>query len=333
MLKKLLNKRYPTKVIRENSKINVLVHNDLDGTGCLYLISKVFGEENISFIKTSYKGLLDNLNFLIEDLEKNNKEKLIVCDLGLNSYLKNKINWDKVKGKLIWLDHHQWDKETLNFVRQYGEVIVDTSKCATAVVFDYFKNTYNFKFSEFDERVVEIICDFDLWKMKEEISWKLSLALMDYDLEKYRLEKLNRGIIFDNELEKIYEKNEKKIKKLIETYKKRGIILEHNGERILLVFDDRNNSLFISHVFENLKKDYDSLILVTNTGRVSLRGKNNVLDIAKRFGGGGHIKAAGGFVNYPYIFRKINKWLFKLGIYPKKNYIINIIKNEQNKDN
>jgi len=327
LFKKISKKNYPTKILRENSKINVLVHNDLDGTGCLYLISKVYGEENISFIKTNYKNFLSNLNFLIEDLEKNKKEKLIVCDLSLNKGLENKINWEKIKGKLLWLDHHQWEKNTLDFVKNFGEIVVDTNKCATGVTFDYFKDKY--KFSEFDKRVVDLICDFDLWKMKEKLSWKLSLSLMDYDLEKYRLEKLNRGIIWDNELEKIFEKNKEKVKKLVSKYKNRGILIEKNNEKILLVFDKRDNSIFISHVFDKLKKDYDSLILVTDTGKISLRGKNNVLDIAKRFGGGGHIKAAGALINYPYILRKINKWLFKLKIYPKLNQIISTIKEDK----
>lgn len=319
-------RRYPTKVIKENSKINVLVHNDLDGTACLYLISKVFGEENISFIKTNYKDFLDNLNFLIDDLEKNNKEKLIVCDLSLNKGFEKKVNLEKIKGKLLWLDHHQWDNEVLNFLKNYGEIVVNTNKCATGVAFDYFKKT--FEFSEFDKRLVEIICDFDLWKMKEELSWKLSLALAGYDLEKFRKEKLNKGILWDNELERTFKENKKKIEKLVKKYKEKGIILEKDKEKILLVFDERDNSIFISHVFDELKKDYDSLILVTDSGKMSLRGKNNVLNIAKRFGGGGHIKAAGALVHYPYLLKKINKWLFKLGIYPRLNYIIKNIKEE-----
>ncbi len=320
--------RLPNYNNNENARINILVHNDLDGTGCLYLLTKVYGEDNINFIKTSYRNFVKNFNRLAEDLEKNNREKLIVCDLGLNKGAADKLELEKVKGKLLWLDHHQWSEEDLKKIKEYGEIVVDTNTCATGVVYNYFKDKT--KFSEFDKELVELICDFDLWKLKNPITWKLSLALMNYDLERYRKEKLNKGIVFDNELEEIYKKNEKLIEKLIKKYKKKGELFEKDGEKILISFDNRDNLLFITHVFEKMKKDIDSLILIDENGKMSMRGKNNVLKYAKMFGGGGHIKAAGARIDYPKILRKLNKLLFLVGIYPKKNEIIKKIKESNN---
>jgi oligoribonuclease NrnB/cAMP/cGMP phosphodiesterase (DHH superfamily) len=311
--------RLPLFNNNKNAKINVLVHNDLDGTGCLYLLSKVFGEENINFVKTSYKSFVKNFNRLASDLKENNREKLIVCDLGLNKNQIDKLNLEDVKGKLLWLDHHQWDKEIIDKIKEYGEIVINTETCATGVVYNYFKDKFNF--SEFDKELVELICDFDLWKLKKPITWKLSLALMNYDLEKYRKEKLNKGIVFDDELESIYEKNEQKIKELIEKYEKRGIKFNKDNEKILLAFDDRDNLLFITHLFEKLKEKYDTFIMVDQNGKMSFRGKTNVLKYAKAFGGGGHLKAAGAMINYHPFLKKINKLLFKLKIYPKSKEI------------
>ncbi|MEO2154309.1 MAG: DHH family phosphoesterase [Nanoarchaeota archaeon] len=311
--------RLPLFNNNKEAKINVLVHNDLDGTGCLYLLSKVFGEENINFIKTSYKSFVKNFNRLANDLKENNREKLIVCDLGLNKNQIDKLNLENVKGKLLWLDHHQWDKEIIDKIKRYGEIVINTETCATGVVYNYFKDKFNF--SEFDKELVELICDFDLWKLKKSITWKLSLALMNYDLEKYRKEKLNKGIVFDDELESIYEKNEQKIKELIEKYEKKGIKFNKDNEKILLAFDDRDNLLFITHLFEKLKEKYDTFIMVDQNGKMSFRGKENVLKYAKAFGGGGHLKAAGAMINYHPFLKKINKLLFKLKIYPKSKEI------------
>jgi oligoribonuclease NrnB/cAMP/cGMP phosphodiesterase (DHH superfamily) len=313
-VKKLIEKQKKEKV-----KINVLVHNDLDGTGCLYLINKVFKNAEVNFKKVSYSKLVEKFNELALDLEENNKELLIVCDLGLNKRILDKLNLKAVKGKLLWLDHHIWDKELKKKLSEYGEIVINKKTCATGIVFNYFKEFLNF--SEFDKNLKEIICDFDLWKLKKKISWKLSLALINYNLERFRKEKLEKGILFDEELEKNYLKNLRKFENLVKKFEKDGEVLKTKRGKLLMAFSNKKNMIFISHLYEMLKNKYDGFILVGESGKISLRGKIQVNDIAQEFGGGGHLNAAGGLVNYSKLQKFLNKILFKLRIYPKKEEI------------
>ncbi len=308
---------------KENIKINLLIHNDLDGFGCLYFLKKIFKEKNIYYLATNYKEFPIKFNKLSEDLQKNKKDFLIVCDLGLNSKVLKKLNLKNVKEKLLWFDHHIWDEICEKEIKKNGLLLIDISKSTSEIIYDFFQQYTNYKaFDKFDEKLKKTISDIDLWKIKKEESFKLSLALINYDLKKY-LAKLEKNKLFDEELEKKFEKNKQKLFKIKSKIEKKGKILKTKRGVFLLSSINSKEALFISHLYELLKEKYDGLILVNENGKVSLRGKVKVNDIAQKvFGGGGHLYAAGGFISYPKLIRILNKIFFKFNIIPYEKEII-----------
>jgi len=151
-----------------------LSHTDLDGYGCQLISKKIFPNGN--FYNANY-GLevTTNIDIILETIKNtiNKQENIffLISDLnltpdearGLNRSIIN-LNNDGFKIKLQLLDHHATGETSANKHEWY---YLDTSRCATKIVFDYFCEHYEeFLPSCSDDFItlVEAINDVDIWQ-------------------------------------------------------------------------------------------------------------------------------------------------------------------------
>jgi len=111
-----------------------LSHNDTDGFGSQYIVSKLF--ENIKYFNSGYGEKIDeNLKKILKKIKK--KDMLLITDLNLT--MKQAIFLDdkrKEKGfKLLLIDHHGTGEKVAKRFDWYN---LDTSKCATQLTYEYF---------------------------------------------------------------------------------------------------------------------------------------------------------------------------------------------------
>jgi len=151
-----------------------LSHTDLDGYGCQLISKKIFSDGN--FYNANYglevKTNIDIILKIISNI-KNKQEDIffLISDLNLtpdearslNRSIIN-LNNDGFKIKLQLLDHHATGEISANKHEWY---YLDTSRCATKIVFDYFCKHYEeFLPSCSDDFItlVEAINDVDIWQ-------------------------------------------------------------------------------------------------------------------------------------------------------------------------
>ena len=283
-------------------KIFNLSHKDLDGVVSTYLIRKFFGRKNVDYKLTNYKDFEEDFNNI-----SGNIDYLFVSDLN---WTRGSLFIGRFKNKIIWLDHHKWNESIVNIVKEFGEIIIDEEKCGAEIVYEYLeKNKEKFgieksPFNKKDEELLKLTHDFDLGKFKIERSKKLSLALLLMDVEEYLKKVLERGKIWDNRVSAYYKWAKEKLKSIKEKVLDEGLETVLEGKRILIDMVYGKDIFFSTHLFNELKEEYDLLILYNENGKISLRGKIPVIEIAKYYGGGGHLNAAGGNLRfvYPYYY-------------------------------
>jgi phosphoesterase RecJ-like protein len=273
------------------------VDPDGDGIGCMVALWRTLRAKNISSFMIWDEEVPERLNFLIEDCEITKNEPdvydiAVVLDSGDLNRLKPKFKRMLVKcEKVINIDHHKSNVMfgDINFVDVYSSSasemvleLVDTLD--VELTFDIALPIY-----------VGIITDTGCFsyvntKVKTHLN---AIRLIKAGVDPYLVYKVlneNRDIKFLRFLGNVLK----------------SIKLESNG-RIALIkitedmlnanqFDSREINGFID--FARSVKGIDVAVLMREENgkvRVSLRskGKVDVNEVAKAFGGGGHEKAAG----------------------------------------
>lgn len=211
--------------------------------------------------------------------------------------------WDlnnQVK-KIFWFDHHITHESSLKvFPERLNniEMVLDCKKSGATITWDTLFNT------ESRPLIVNIVEDRDLWKFKLTFTKEYSEAIY-YDIKDPRDSRWSILFAEDNTIatdifedwrikgEILLKVKQDRINKII----KSGYYGTIKGCRAYYV----NSSVDISEIGEEIYLSHaDPIIAViysytgTDTLRVSLRSNCiNVCEIAKEFGGGGHMNAAG----------------------------------------
>ena len=300
-----------------------LSHTDLDGYGCQFLTKEYFKEGlffNANYgleVKLSLEKILLEINnnldkeifFLISDLNLTYKESK-----QLNNDI-NRLNENGANVKLQLLDHHgSGEKSAANFDWYF----LDTSRCATKIVFDYINN----ELDGFDEDrrneiepLINAINAIDIW-LEDQVEYfefgKVCLRLINKasevngtlfpDLNRdYRIYLLNEAakyvtlehgnILLDNEVHFIKKRYlqlndiDNTIDNLSATYLVN--ILENKKEDLTVTYKEHKGLLTFSlgsisipaNAFLKANKDYDFFIDISRKGNASFRA-DGVVDVS-----------------------------------------------------
>jgi len=314
------------------TKLFHISHTDLDGYGCQLIAKKIF--PNGTYFNANY-GLevKSNIKTVLEQIEKlpNQEIFFLISDLNLTTDESkslhkniNKLNENGYKIKLQLLDHHATGKPSAD---KYDWYFLDTSRCATKIVFDYFSENYS-EFlplcSEGFKTLIEAIDDVDIWHDEDpyfefgKVAMRLisqaneiNSTLFPNQNRKYRLDMLEKAIEFINkedghiELDdnihflkkehlKLCDKSDtldnlsaKHLVYLLED-KKEELTIYHDGHKGILTFTLTNISI-PANAFLKANPDFDFFINVGRRGSVAFRadGKIDVSKMAQAIAGGG----------------------------------------------
>lgn len=321
-------KKFAKKVNRINlsldSKILLLTHNDLDGSGSAVLLRSIF--DNVTVVHCSnatmdYQIKQSIVNKEICDLY----DAIFVTDISCTAYTASQINHDPDIVKLFLLDHHT----TAAYLNRYKWAFVESEmlkksfriasyhgrpgkSSGTSLMYDflqYYRFTKYIYNDDLARLLVFMITAYDTWDWVEVFNKEgkyhdLNTLFWIYQADLFDdvfTEKMSTiGMALMSESEKFILKIEKnRIAKTVET-KMNGCVtgsFDFHDHKYTIVYCYAEQHM--SDIFDKMKQDYsDRDIALINYGTgISMRSINpevNVANIVKELGGGGH-PGAGGF--------------------------------------
>lgn len=320
-------------------KIYHLSHTDLDGYGAQFVTKHYF--KDILFFNSNYgreiEAKFEEILNLIENSAKvnENSEKIyeksivLITDLNLNLQQCEKFeNALKDKNSTVFLlDHHQTGLECS---KKFPWYLMDSSRCATLITYDFFSKIYGkgdklFKF-------VNVVNAVDIW-LKDNHWFEMGKVCMGVvsgakEINKIMFDENSREYIFylldksqtffdqdnghitlDEALHKIKKEyfkkqNDDTLSNLISKFiveklsaDREKFEISYLDKKGILTYNIGNTSI-IGNDFLVQNPDIDFFIDVTSKKTLSFRANGNadVSQMAKDLvGGGGHVNASGGF--------------------------------------
>lgn len=307
-------------------------HTDLDGYGCQLLTQEVFKEG--FFLNANY-GLEVKLSIetTLSKIKEHLDEEilLLISDLNLTmneskdlNNAVNELNDAGAKITLQLLDHHATGEKCAN---KYEWYYLDTSRCATKIVYDYLVKEYDaFKDSKWIEPLVNAINAVDIWLDNETKNFEFGKVLMRMvsraqeinsvlfanENRAYRIAllkeasrfideqhgniKLDDAIHFmkkaylalsDTDVDTIDNLSAKHLVHSLES-KKEELTVMYKGHKGLLTYTLGSISI-PANAFLKANEEYDFFIDVSKRGNASFRadGKVNVAVLAEKMANGG----------------------------------------------
>jgi len=317
--------------------IHHLSHIDLDGYSC-QLVMKYTPYEKMNYNANYGAEVKSKLDLILENIKNSDKSALIlISDLNLTAdeskWLTNevyKLNAKKKNVVIQLLDHHGSGEES---AKKHDWYYLDTSRCATKIVYDYAKENFEFDEPAWMEKYVSVVNAVDLWKQEEvqnfeygkvcmrlvtetrelnrvmfadeDFNYKTSLLLEATKL----LDEPNANILLDESIHKIKknffkeEDEDNTLDNLATKYvvkllgnKRSTHTIYYKGYKGYLSYAVGNTSI-VGNGFLLAYPEYDFIVDVSYRGAMSLRANNqvSVAQISKEWAnGGGHPNAAGG---------------------------------------
>ena len=316
--------------------IHHLSHIDLDGYGCQLIMKHT--PFSCSFYNANYGAeVKEQLDLIVQNIKKSdNLEHLVlISDLNLSvdeaKWLDKEVQKlsSKHNVELLLLDHHGSGEDCATRFDWYN---LDTTKCATKIVYEYAKNNFELQEPSWMKQFVTIVNAVDLWKQEEVESFEFGKVFMRLINEArelnrvmfakednaYKLFILTKGITYidqkggnialDDAIHSIKKSFFKKefnntldnlstsyIVDLLGNYKE-SMTIYYKGYKGFLSYGVGNTSI-VGNGFLTKYPEYDFIVDVSYRGTMSLRADNkvSVAQISKEWaGGGGHPNAAGG---------------------------------------
>lgn len=282
----------------------LLTHNDLDGVGCGILAKLAFGKQ-VQVRYNSVAGLDYEVAWFLENQDK--KTALFITDLSVNKDNQEKLNaFHQDGGKVKLIDHH---KTALHFNEyEWGHVVIEDEDgkltSATSLLYGYLLQHELIEPSNALAEFVELVRQYDTWEWEKndnQEARRLNALFFLVSIEEFEDRMISRlryhqHFFFDELEEKILDMEDDKIARYIHR-KRRELVQASIGEYMAgVVYAESYHSELGNELGkENPHLDY---IAILNIGgkRLGFRTIHNHIDVsevAARYGGGGHAKAAG----------------------------------------
>ena len=283
---------------------------DIDGMYSAAVALMKYPKAMISF----YNYGLENFRKMFEYIKnqaKNSKKGLaVISDLGINDSQVSALALDFInflkqrKWDVIWVDHHPWQKESLDSLKKICTLYHDSSgiKCATEIMYEKLmrrnkiaeqlkliahSSDFMIDVKNHDSRVSELIHFY-----RNSSGTRQKLASL--------VQKASKGILWDSQMQKDYVK----FAKVAELHKIKSLktltIRKIRQFRVAFVFTYPlvQSSLFANEVFSYSKADL--VMLFNKNGKVSIRRNTDRISCSKIASylveGGGHEFASGGIL-------------------------------------
>ncbi|MGM0875295.1 MAG: DHH family phosphoesterase [Bacillota bacterium] len=285
----------------------LFTHNDLDGVSCGILAKYAF-HNNVDVHYNSVNSLDFHVEkFLSEYGKKETNHQLYITDLSVNKENELRLKEYALNGgKIKLIDHH---KTALHFNEyDWGLVKVEESEgklaSATSLFYMYLVEHNMIRPTSALDEFVELVRQYDTWEWEKNDNIKakrLNDLLYMQSIEEFEEKMLERvsqndHFSFDDFEEKLLDIEEKKTDRYIRR-KRRELVQAFIGDLCVGIVHAES---YHSELGNALSKEYPHLdcISILNMGskKISFRTIHDCIDVsdlASKYGGGGHAKAAG----------------------------------------
>ena len=281
--------------------IKLITDNDLDGNSC-FIVAKIFLNEDIDVTKSGPKKVNNDVLEVIQNHEQ--YSKIFITDLSVNSEVAKEL--DKISNKICLLDHHV----SAEFLNDYSWANVhvklnDRKTCGAELLLNYLYENMNQNNIDKNHRIfdfVETTRRYDTWEWYDVYNDDIPKKMNDLMYIKGKDEFTDEMLIkiksgeepFDTIDIALLTFRQKEIEREIDKLDDKIVTTDILGYKAGVVFTQN----FISEVGNQLSERHPELdfIAIINGSSVSFRTAKddiNVSEIAKVFGGGGHVKASG----------------------------------------
>jgi oligoribonuclease NrnB/cAMP/cGMP phosphodiesterase (DHH superfamily) len=314
------------RIPKPADKILLLTHTDLDGSGPVVLLRKVFKDLTVKHCSNNTMSF-DIKNAVCNPEVNEDYDFIFVTDISCNEADAEKINSNSHHDRLILLDHHP----TATHLNQYSWACVqvapfedsyrmeyypegaDAHTSATSLVFDYLE--YAGYVSEDDYRterlreIVHIIASYDTWDWHTVFDDREICQTLDKLFDIYGAKRMENKL-YDyiwcdfihpdliTETDQLFlDVEADKVAAYVDSLQKfKTGNLQMNGRYYSIVFC--SSSSYLMETFERMEElcpDYDLYCVNYGTG-LSIRSRRDdihVGELMKSVGGGGHAGAGG----------------------------------------
>ncbi|KIL73294.1 DHH family phosphoesterase [Bacillus badius] len=282
----------------------LLTHNDLDGVGCGILAKLAFGKQ-VQVRYNSVAGLDYEVAWFLENQDK--KTALFITDLSVNKDNQEKLNaFHQDGGKVKLIDHH---KTALHFNEyEWGHVVIEDEDgkltSATSLLYGYLLQHELIEPSNALAEFVELVRQYDTWEWEKndnQEARRLNALFFLVSIEEFEDRMISRlryhqHFFFDELEEKILDMEDDKIARYIHR-KRRELVQASIGEHMAgVVYAESYHSELGNELGkENPHLDYIAILNIggKRLGFRTIHDHIDVSEVAARYGGGGHAKAAG----------------------------------------
>ena len=296
------------------NKILLFTHkSDIDGMGEIILSKIAFGE--IDYIMCTN---VDNLGIkIMEEYNKGtlyNYETIYITDLSVKKDVADILfNDEKIKDRIFLFDHHASAIEEGLLEYKNCTIKVEDEKeklCATQIFYEYLKEKGFISSKNIIDEFVELVRREDTYDWKKLGDFKaneLAMLFNEIGPEKFvkrMLNKINKkdSFEFDEEETEIIEDKKKGIENAVQKYTKYLKLVDIDGIKVDVCFIEYEYRNFIAeYLAENNRDDADAVMMIAmDNDQISIRclkGGSYARQIAEKFGGGGHDRAAAISIN------------------------------------
>ncbi len=283
-------------------------HNDLDGVGCGILARCAFGDKadiryhSVSSLNPQVQRYLERAG------NKPKKGKLLfITDLSVDeSNAKGLDQYAAQGGSIRLLDHHKSALHLNSHSWACVQVAYDDGRLAsaTSLYYDYLVQHGLLKQRAAIAEFVELVRQYDTWEWEEKgiaSAKRLNDLFFLYSLDEFEAMMASRvmeqeSFAYTEFEEKMLELEEGKIERYIRR-KKRELVQTFVEDRCVGIVHAESYHSELSHALGNEFPHLDYIAILNMGGKkLSLRTIHDNVDVSEvagRFGGGGHAKAAG----------------------------------------
>lgn len=276
--------------------IGIISHWDIDGIASATMLATAFGVSKDYIRLSSTTKIYD----YYKELRKAKIDELYIADLNPGQEVVEKIVKDNKKHQINihWIDHHIWDDEIYNKMKQSPNIeliLSQSTECASKLIRQTVLRGYNL--SPHIEDLIKLAEDDDTYSNRYELTpkWRIILRWGDWSIRYKTLESWIDGYIWPSWAQSYYEQALGEYKQLME---KAAETAEHStfGEKkIIFVYpNEKVHPGDLQGYLEQKTGDKADVYVFVYRKGISLRSKTiDVSLLAKAMGGGGHRYAAG----------------------------------------
>lgn len=281
--------------------VKLFTHTDLDGVSCAVLLKRAF--PHVDVVYCNYSEIDEAVMQYITSMEYQNYHFTFITDISVNESVARVLN--RVLGqRLKLLDHHKTAEWLNDYVWAFVKVEDFYGKTSgTSMLYLFLQDLGELVGNEETDLFVETVRRYDTWEWHDKYgdlnAKKLNDLLYIIGRERF-VERFTNDIVpvFNDMENMLLELEDEKISDYVNGKLKSVSLIEFDGYSVAVVFAERCISQLGNVIASDPRVDFAVVVNMPNSVSFrTVRDGVNLSEIAKRFGGGGHVKAAGAPLN------------------------------------